>query len=111
MLRMLTTATVLLNRSKNRRHSSESRQPLMSSSTKLKAAGGRGWLIVREGPASAMNVQASGQSRADDEQSNEEQQRKMTRWVIAAGGPSCGFRCTLCNAPGVHSRSRGKLGR
>ena len=38
MLRMLMTATVLLNLSKNLRHSSESRQPLMSSSTKLKAA-------------------------------------------------------------------------
>jgi len=38
MLRMLMTATELLNRSKNRRHSSESRQPLMSSSTKLNAA-------------------------------------------------------------------------
>lgn len=38
MLRMLTTAMVLLNFSRNLLHSSESRQPLMSSSTKLKAA-------------------------------------------------------------------------
>lgn len=107
MLRMLTTATVLLNRSKNLRHSSESRQPLMSSSTKLKAATVGVDPRRNEGHASGVHVRGRTEDAADADQNQEDKSSVNGQMDSSADAHLCW--------PGVHvyahARSSGALGR
>lgn len=105
MLRILTTATVLLNRSKNRRHSSESRQPLISSSTKLKAAEGRRFL--KPGERRTPNRRANAGERTQTTTGKGPMRQDLRKTCILLIGYSqwaaLSFSGPMCNALGVRT--------